>query len=186
MFRIATRDNTHPWSTITSCTKPPVPTRLTWIRWRFRLSRWSPGKAWVTTRPPWLGTLWSKPSRNLQLSPLSVMIVLVNVTLRTSLVSDVTMTTRPAELNKAFQLTIFISTSWASYDSLVGMNTARLWLSCVTFSVSTGLHSPPSQTLERRWGSQRVLEVPFYHEPHRKYSTENIRKYSGHKVRKLS
>ena len=28
MFRIAIRDNTHPSSTITSCTKPPIPTRL--------------------------------------------------------------------------------------------------------------------------------------------------------------
>ena len=84
-----------------------------------------------------------------------------------------------AELNKAFKLNINISTSSAaSYNSLVRMNTVRISISCLTLTICSALEQVPSGSLQRRWGNQLVVEVPFHHLPHQKYSAHKVRNFS--------
>ena len=90
------------------------------------------------------------------------------------LYSDVRIMIRSAEVNKAYKLNITIATSCASFNSLVMMNTVRIFISYFTLTICSGLESVPSSELQRRWGNQLVVEVPFYNPPHQKYS--------GHKV----
>ena len=95
-------------------------------------------------------------------------------------VIDVLIMLWSAELNKAFKLNISISTSCVSQNSLVRMNTVKLCFSCFTLStLFSALKSLPSGALQRRWGNQLVVEVPFNHLPQQKYSDHKVRVLSA-------